>query len=364
MFARYAAPGFLLYVTTSRTLMAVRFDQRAKKIVGEPTVVADGLRLGSLGSADLCVAGQTLIYGTGTGQGKSELVWVTRDGRTQSVDSTWQGLFWNPTISPDGTRVAAEAVAADSTNIWIKRLDDGPLMRLTFDGNQNVAPAWTPDSRFITFTSNAGGSHNLWMKRADGSAPPQLLLRGATGGGGTQWSADGKWLVFATSRTGGSDILGFRRDSDTAAEKMLSTSFSEAPPELSPDGRWLAYASDETGRSEIYVVPFPNTRAAKWAVSSRGGREPTWAHNGREIFYRDGDGNMVTVGVRTSPTFAVSSPSTLFSAAQFRFGGSQPQYAVAPDDRRFLMIRPFAGTSSERLIVVENWAEELRNRSR
>jgi hypothetical protein len=39
-------------------------------------------------------------------------------------------------------------------------------------------------------------------------------------------------------------------------------------------------------------------------------------------------------------------------------------YAVAPDDQRFLMIRSRAASGSDELIVVENWFEELKAKSR
>jgi len=41
-----------------------------------------------------------------------------------------------------------------------------------------------------------------------------------------------------------------------------------------------------------------------------------------------------------------------------------PQYAVAPGDRRFLMIRPLATGTQDELIVVENWFDELKAKSR
>ena len=365
IYARYAPPGYLLYVTTSRTLMGVPFNQNSLEVTGEPTVLVEGMRLGSLGSADLAVSGGTLVYGTGRGEGKQDLVWVTRDGKSQSVDSTWRGFFRNPVLSPDGTRVAAEVIAADSTNVWIKRLDQGPTVRLTFEGSQNLSPAWTPDGRSIIFTSNATGSYNLWTKRADGSAQAALQLHGKRGAGGARWSLDGKWLIFVTERTTGGDILGIRVGIDTVPVPLVATSFTEGAPDISPDGRWLAYTSDETGRYEIYVVPFPNTRAAKWVVSSRGGTEPVWSHSGRELFYRDGAGNLVAVTVRTIPTFSLGGSAVLFSAAGFRSAETQAQYAASPDDRRFLMIRPFvATTTSEKLVVVENWFEELKAKSR
>ena len=146
---------------------------------------------------------------------------------------------------------------------------------------------------------------------------------------------------------------------------LVATSFTEGAPDISPDGRWLAYTSDESGRYEIYVVPFPNTRAAKWVVSSRGGTEPVWSHSGRELFYRDGAGNMVAVTVRTIPTFSLGASVVLFSTAEFRSAETQAQYAVSRDDRRFLMIRSFvAPTTSEKLVVVENWLDELKSKSR
>jgi serine/threonine protein kinase len=365
IYARYAPPGYLLYVTTSRTLMAVPFDQGSMKITGEPTVVVEGMRLGSLGSADLAVSAGTLIYGTGSGQGKEDLVWVTREGKSQLVDSTWSGFFRSPVLSPDGTHVATEFTGADTTNVWIKRLDQGPTVRLTFEGTQNLSPAWTPDGRSITFTSNKNGAYDIWTRRADGSAPATLQFRGMAGAGSARWSPDGKWLVLATERSARGDILGIRVGIDTVPVKLVATNFSEGPPSISPDGRWLAYTSDESGRYEIYVVPFPNTRDAKWVVSSRGGGEPIWSHSGKELFYRDGDENLVAVTVRTTPTFSTGAATVLFSAAGFRSAENQAQYAISPDDRRFLMVRQSAATTaSEKLIVVENWFEDLKAKSR
>jgi hypothetical protein len=37
---------------------------------------------------------------------------------------------------------------------------------------------------------------------------------------------------------------------------------------------------------------------------------------------------------------------------------------VAPDDQRFLMIRPLVASGPDKLIVVENWFEELKTKSR
>src|SRR5205809_4509849 len=339
------------------------------KGAGEPTALTEGMRLGLWGSADLAVSATgTLVYATGAGQGKQELVWVTRDGRAQAVDPEWPSDYLgSPALSPDGKWLAVARVAnAEPMNIWIKRLDRGPSIKLTLEGNDNFGPAWTPDGRSVTFSSApATGATDLRTERADGGAPAVMQLHEKRNLYNAGWSPDGKWLIFRTdvSSPGSGDILAIRPGIDTAPVPVVATTFTELSPALSPNGRWLAYVSNETGADAVYVVPFPNTSAGKWAVSTGAGTEPLWSHRGNELFYRDGSGNLVAVAVNTTSRFSLGRSTALFSAAGFTSFRFTPKYAVAPDDQRFLMIRPLE-TSTDKLIVVENWFEELRAKSR
>jgi len=109
-------------------------------------------------------------------------------------------------------------------------------------------------------------------------------------------------------------------------------------------------------------VPFPNARASKWSVTPDGGMEPHWSHAGDELFYRDAAGKLVAVQVQTTPTFSVGASTVLFDARPYVLSGLHAMYAVAPGDDRFLMIRAGEADPGE-LIVVENWFQELRERS-
>jgi serine/threonine-protein kinase len=365
-FARYSPSGHLLYVTTDRALMMVPFDQNSMTVKGEPTTVVQSVRLGTAASADLGVSSDgTLIYATGANAGNAELVWVTRDGRAQPVDSTWEGYFSFPALSPNGKELALTVASGGSRDVWIKQLDKGPAARLTLDGRSNVYPAWTPDGRSVTYSNSVQQSLGVFTKRADGSsqAVPQLKTKTAVG---AIWSPDGKWVIYRTDRQGpgAGDIMAIRPGVDTAPIPLIATRFTEFTPAISRDGKWLAYASNESGRNEVYVVPFPNVNAAKWSVSTAGGTEPRWSHRGNELFYRDAAGNMVAAEVRTNPVFSVTRTTILFSAARFGSFEASPQYDVSADDQRFLMLRPLPGSDPERLIVVENWFEELKAKSR
>ena len=200
------------------------------------------------------------------------------------------------------------------------------------------------------------------IERADGGAPGAAQLRRTGNLFNAGWSPDGKWLIFDTdiAATGAGDILAIRPGVDTAPIPVVATAFTETSPAISPNGRWLAYASNEGGKDDIYVVPFPNTRGGKWPISTDGGTEPVWSRRGTELFYRDASGNLVAVGVNAKLTFSVGRSTTLFPAAGYESSRFTPQYAVAPDDKRFLMIRPLETKSPDNIIVVENWFEELK----
>ena len=136
------------------------------------------------------------------------------------------------------------------------------------------------------------------------------------------------------------DIV-LRHWGDTSVTPLVADSaHAEQIPELSPDGRWLAYASDESGRSEVYVRPFPKVGDGKWQVSRSGGSGPRWAHSGRELFYRNFGDTLMAVAVVPGASFVAGREVALFDVRRFANRFSTWFYDVAPDDKRFLYLRP------------------------
>jgi Tol biopolymer transport system component len=128
---------------------------------------------------------------------------------------------------------------------------------------------------------------------------------------------------------------------------LVATPATELYPALSPDGRWLAYSSDESGAFEVYVRPFPETAGAKWQVSTAGGSQPIWSSTGRELIYVNGKNEMVSAEIPSGTTFSVGAQRTLFSVQQFAAVGAVPGYWLAPDDKRFLVLREGGRDSRE-----------------
>jgi hypothetical protein len=134
---------------------------------------------------------------------------------------------------------------------------------------------------------------------------------------------------------------------------------------FSPDGRWLVYESGESGTGQIYVQPFP-PNGAKYQVPTNGGSQPLWSPDGKQLFYLENMGarfRLVTVDIRTQPSFAVGAPTPLPIADIMQRGDRA--YDVTPDGKQFIVMLPPSETKSGdalQINVVLNWFQDLRQR--
>ena len=176
-----------------------------------------------------------------------------------------------------------------------------------------------------------------------------------------QRSRDGRWLILRTApTTGRPPTSSASRRATPRSVPLVATPAVELFPALSPDGRWLAYASNESGTFEVYVRPFPETASAKWQVSTAGGNEPAWSSTGRELFYINAKGDMVSAEIPAGGTFSVGRQRILFSTAQLVGGGPVPSYSLSPDNKRFLVLREGEAGQPGELVVAENWQQQLK----
>ena len=81
-------------------------------------------------------------------------------------------------LSPDDTRIAVDIGDESQRDIWIFRLDQGSLTRLTFDEGMDRNPLWTPDSARVVFYSSRDGGGLFW-RAADGTGDVEQLLEDA-----------------------------------------------------------------------------------------------------------------------------------------------------------------------------------------
>jgi Tol biopolymer transport system component len=311
-------------------------------------------------------AGGTLAYVSGgrVSEDERSLVWVDRRGEETPIPAPPRNYAF-PRLSPDGTRLALY-IPDQEIDIWLWDLARATLTRSTFDRSVDVYPVWPPDGRQLLFSSSRADAVNLFAQAADGSGDVTRLTTSPNVQHATSVTPDGTRLVFTeiSPRTG-PDVMQLRLDGTHAVTPLVQTPSNERNGEVSADGRWLAYEADDSGHFNVYVRPFPDVSSGYWQVSTDGGTRPLWARNSRELFYLGPTGALMRVGVTPGPTWAASAPTKLFEG---RYGASANQngrtYDIAPDGKRFLMIKPVGSTDHAAvptsLVVVQNWDQELK----
>ena len=350
----YSPTGHLLYVTADGTLMAAPFDQDRLELTGEGVALTSGVSVRAVSRVDLSLGGGNLVYSSGSGEvGARELVWTARNGAATPIDPAWTANMGNPRLSPDGRRVTVSIALGSDVNIWVKQLDQGPLLKLSPNGGQTAS--WSPEGGSVVYLNPSLG---ILRVPADGSAlPATLIAAGSRRLQGAAISPDGQWLVYGV----GLNLYMVRTSGDTARREIAATQAIEISPTVSPDGRWIAYSSDESGRFEVYVRPFPETKTTRWLVSTRGGALPRWSRDGKELFFISSNGDLLAVPVNPGPVFSFGVPIVLFTTEPFGAGNISIGYDVHPDGKRFVMLRQVGGGArKDELILVENIFEELK----
>ena len=365
--ASYVPSGHLVYGRDG-SLMVAPFDLETRKVEGRHVEVLDDLLMGfpmdpALAHFAVSDSG-TLVYVSGPMiETAAQIAEVNRDGRSDPPLHSAQ-IVYGPRYSPDGLQISmAAAPTRDSpVQVWVRDLARGTFTRLTPE-EEGWWPLWSPDGARIFFPSRLDASTitNLAWVKADGSALRQLLTEGELGKQPTGWSPDGRTLIYHHNDhpETGWDVMAINLD-DSEPQMLLGSRYNEMLGSLSPDGRWLAYVSDESGRLEVYVRSYPDLDQ-KWQISTDGGIEPAWSHDGRELFYRSEDGRSVmALPITAGPEFSPGRPGLLFEGEFAPSPWFGRNFDVAADGQTFLMVEyPLPDDLSSEVKVVVNWFHEL-----
>jgi serine/threonine-protein kinase len=359
---RYVPDGRLVYAS-GRNLMAVAVDAASLRVLGEP-VALPGLELATAsdnGAAQFAVSDTgALIFLplTEAAEISATVSWVDRDGKEEPLGLA-PGRYTYPRVSPDGARIALD-LPGDNRDIWIWHTRRASLTRLTNGPTEDVIPVWSVDGSRVFFSSNRTGDLDVYSQAADGATDARLEFAGPGAQVATSFAPTGTALLLVEDFK---DLGLLTLTPPVRVEALRHTESNDWLGEVSPDGKWIAYESDETGgRVEIFVRPFPDVTGRREQVSQDGGRYPMWnPTRSGELFYVDLDGGMRAVSLQFVPELSLGPATKLFEVNRPSRTVTGRPYDVSPIDGRFLIVKPAAVRSNDRVSVsiVLNWFEEL-----
>jgi Tol biopolymer transport system component len=361
--AVYAPQGYLLF-TDGETLLGQAFDAERLAINGQTFLIADRAGRNSAFMSAVSTSRMRTIAYAGTLSQVGHLTWLDRQGRPVGSPGTQNVDYTDFRLSPDEKSLAASMVdpRTNSVEVWLTDLSRDTSFRFASGTLISASVLWSPDGSRLTFRANRKGDIEFYQRSAAGGGNDRTVLPLESYAAmhlqsanlvPTDWSPDGRQIIFsAPSPASGNDLWLLPLGGDGKAVKFIDSPGEQIHGNFSPDGRLVAYTSNESGRFEIYVETVPRSEG-KWLVSTRGGYEPRWRSDGREIYYLAEDRTLMAVAVETGPSFGI--PKPLFQThVAVGVIGNRTHYVPSRDGQRFLVDMALDAPPSP-ITVLLNW---------
>ncbi|MEZ4413879.1 MAG: hypothetical protein R2910_12900 [Gemmatimonadales bacterium] len=175
---------------------------------------------------------------------------------------------WNPSPSPDGTRLAYLSRRDGNYEIYVWGISDSGVGRnITNDADYDVLPAWSPDGRQLAFMSTRGfelGSigpfpGQIYIANLDDGTLRQVTTEPLTSSlGPGSWSPDGRYLTLSREVDGQLDLF-LLNLTDSTERQITHAPESEYSVEFSHDGQWVAFHAESDSSSQIVVARIDGT---------------------------------------------------------------------------------------------------------
>jgi uncharacterized protein YjdB len=171
--------------------------------------------------------------------GATRLYWLDRSNlaglRRASADT---GSAADPSISPDGSRIAFVSTRDGNPEIYVMDADGSNLARVTNDPQADGRPVFTPDGAGLVFQSTRSGKSQVYTAALDGSGTKALTTDSVNQT--PTLSPDGGTVAFASVRNKSYDIWLMARDGSSQRVFTRSPQQNETEPHFLRDGM-LAY---------------------------------------------------------------------------------------------------------------------------
>ena len=350
-------PDYLLFAQ-QQSLFAQRMDWKALRKIGEPLLLTGNIAASAayLGTSEFTASQNgVLIYGRAEGPSFDQLKWYARDGSTIGGLNTVID-YQQFTLSPDGKHLALNSFHQHATgSLWLIDIATNTTTPLTTDAHAQSDPVWSPDSRHVAFNllPNGGSDPPFLIQEIEiGNQQPQPIYGDNLRHWVEDWSPDGRFLLTHDTKTLSIvPVTGSR-----GPEVIYSSSFLKDEFHLSPDGKLIAYGENRSGRWEVFIASFPSFENIR-QVSLAGGAQPWWRGDGRELFFIDYAGEMMSVTVEHGSVPKIGVPTTLFHTGLVP-DPTVNQYAVTKDGLKFLVLEP-RKDFREIYSVILNWPSML-----
>lgn len=333
-----------LYYVQKGTLYARTLDPVLGLLGDDVEVIASNIPMGGRSVAALASNGERVAFRTGPAGSVRQLTWYDRSGkRVGTAGEPYLAANSAPSLAPDGKSVVINYMVDGMGEVGIVDLASGKLTVVSDSPANDISPLWASDGKSVLYSSKR--TQTIEMYRQAVGAPTSAEKVFSTVGlrHAMDMTRDGAYLFY---RMNTPDLWAL--DQRTRQEISIVRAGPRTQwPQGSPDGRWIAFQSNVTGSTQVHLHgPFepPMLGVTSKPLSVKPGGWVRWRGDGRELFYVETDGTLMSVSLTFAAdgrSFTAGAPERLFNMPMN--GGPEnnaiaQQYLPAPDGKRFLVV--------------------------
>jgi TolB protein len=223
--------------------------------------------------------GRYLVY-TVYGRRGTQVAQIDVDAGRQRSIASFPGLNAGAALSPDGTFAALCLSRDGQVDLYVMRVADGKLRRLTRDLAVESSPTWSPRGRRICYVSDrAGGRPQLYLVDSAGGRPSRLAT-GIDEQVSPDWCPRSNRICFAVRRGREYAVALVDMGAEQPATEVLTSAAGDfEAPTWGPDGRHLMCTREVRGGRKLCLVDswsgriLPVAEAGPLSLPSWGGME-------------------------------------------------------------------------------------------
>ena len=351
------ASGHLLYLIEGM-LVAQPFEPATGVLSEEKVPLGLPVSSASTFYSAFSVTDAGVLVTWSAGKAVGELAWFDRNGKKLGVVDT-PGYYIDFRLSPDETRLAFARVdpGAPSPDLWVLDLARGNPAHLTSSPDTDATPIWSPDGSKLIFRSNRRSIHELFERPTQAGGEEQLLFSSSGGTYPTDFGPDGKTVLYHERSPETQYDIWLLDLAAMKPRRLINWKSNDAQAQITTNGRF-AFTSDNSGNPEVYVGALERAGGIQ-RVSPRGGSDPRWSGDGRELFYLSPTGELTVAEFprtdlqagRIIPLFStrVTPPASPYLS----------QFVPSLDGKRFLIKEWIQRLDAQPITVTVNWRQRL-----
>jgi Tol biopolymer transport system component len=246
---------------------------------------------------------QNWIVFSSNRDGNLEIYSMNPDGTNQTRLTNNPAVDTDPSVSPDGGRIAFVSTRAGSPQIWVMNADGSNQRQLTADLTLAATPAWSPDGTKIAYTSLRSGSAQIWVVATDAAYPNTTPIQFsqdsfASINATPAWSPDGTQIAFTSTHSGLAQIWAMSANGAGTPNQLTQNAFAAAntSPAWSPDGSQIAFTSTRSGLPAIYLMSAKGGSPTRLTNNGLAfDATPSWSTDGKAIAFTTTIGGLVEI---------------------------------------------------------------------